>query len=494
MCAQPAAAATLMVGPGQTYATPCSAIGAAQAGDVIQVDASGSYSGDTCSWSTDNLTITGINGRAKIDITGVTPSEEKGIFTIEGTASATIENFELSGAAISSADGNNGAGIRHQGLNLTVRNCFIHNNQDGILGTPATANTGTVLIENSEFSANGAGDGYSHNMYIGDYAQFTLQYSYSHDANVGHLVKSRAYTTYVLYNRLTDEVGGMASYETDIPNAGTAYLIGNVIEQSMTTQNPTIVSFGEEGVPAGYDTHLFVVNNTILNTLGSGTFVNDATTTPAILTNDIFYNGGTVTNQSSAARTTCFDSSMGDPMFVDVASYDVNLLAGSPCINSGSNPGANGSQSLTPVFEYVQPLSEEVRVIVGPAIDIGAYEYGNPDDAGLPADDAGGSMGADSSGPADGGESAEAGRRPDAAADDDGQVAIGSEEGGHALADGGARSPPGSSSGCGCTLAGDVEPAAWGLVGAATLVAGCVGRRARRRRSSVEREPVRRMR
>ncbi len=377
-CATPAAAATLLVGPGQTYAKPCAAIAAAHAGDIVQVDASGNYAGDTCSWSTDDLTITGVNGRAKIDITGVAPSGSKGIFTIEGTASATIENFELSGAAISAAEGNNGAGIRHQGLNLTVRNCFIHDNQDGILGAPATANTGTVRIENSEFSGNGAGDGFSHNMYIGNYAKFMLEYSYSHDAKVGHLVKSRAYSTYILYNRLTDETGGMASYEVDIPNAGTAYVIGNIIEQSATTQNPTMLTFGEEGVPVGYDAHLFVVNNTFINALGSGMFVNDGATTPASLTNDIFYGGGTITNQASAVRTTNFDSSQGDPMFVDLASYDLDLKAGSPCTDHGSDPGAKGNQSLAPVFEYVHPLSEDVRVVEGAAIDIGAYEYGNP--------------------------------------------------------------------------------------------------------------------
>src|SRR5580698_2271384 len=113
---------TLEVGPGKPYTLPCDAIGSAQPGDRIEVDAAGTYDGNTCEWTTDNLTITGVNGRAKIDLTGVTPADEKGIFTIEGTASATIENFELSGAAISSAEVNDGAGIRHQGLNLTVRN------------------------------------------------------------------------------------------------------------------------------------------------------------------------------------------------------------------------------------------------------------------------------------------------------------------------------------------------------------------------------------
>jgi hypothetical protein len=120
-------ATTLSVGPRETYTTPCAAIAAAAAGDTIAVDAAGSYDGDTCAWSTDGLTITGVNGRTRIDLTGVTPADDKGIFTIEGTASATIENFELSGAAFSAADGNNG------------------------LAAPATPNTGAVLVENSEF-------------------------------------------------------------------------------------------------------------------------------------------------------------------------------------------------------------------------------------------------------------------------------------------------------------------------------------------------------
>lgn len=147
--------ATLTVGPGKSYARPCAAIAAAKAGDVIEVEASGVYAGDTCAWATDNLTVRGVNGRAKIDITGVTPAQQKGLFTI-AAANATLENLELSGAAIAAAAGSNGAGVRHQGLNLTVRGCFFHDNQNGILGSPATAGQGEVLIEGSEFARDGA--------------------------------------------------------------------------------------------------------------------------------------------------------------------------------------------------------------------------------------------------------------------------------------------------------------------------------------------------
>ena len=388
----PARAATLKVGPGQTYATPCAAIAAASAGDLIEADASGTYTGDTCSWTTDNLTVRGVNGLAKIDDTGVAVADTKGIFVIYATT-ATIESFELSGAAISSAEGNNGAGIRHEGINLVVRGCYIHDNQDGILGSPVDMSgtvqngEGAVLIENSEFSHNGAGDGESHNMYLGKYATFTLQFSYSHDANVGHLVKSRAYTSLIQYNRITDETGGMASYEIDLPVGGTAYVLGNIIEQSATTQNDNIISYGEE--PQNVidpDTHLFVVNNTFLNDDGRGTFVHldPGITTAALVENNIFAGGGTDCDETSATLTTNFDDpAMGDPMFVDQATYDVALMSGSPCIDKGTLPGPNGAQSLIPGYEYVQPESGEPRQIEGSAIDIGAYEYGNPD-GGLP--------------------------------------------------------------------------------------------------------------
>jgi hypothetical protein len=470
--ARRAEANTLQVGPGQTYATPCDAIAAAQAGDTIQVDASGSYDGNTCAWTTDGLTITGVNGRAKIDLTGVTPAQEKGIFTIGGTASATIENFELSGAAISAADGNNGAGIRHQGLNLTVRNCYIHDNQDGILGAPATANTGTVLVENSEFYNNGAGDGFSHNMYIGDYAVFTLQFSYSHHAVVGHLVKSRAYVTNVLYNRLTDEMGGTASYETDIPNGGTAFVMGNLIEQSAASMNPTIVTFGEEGIPAGYDSHLFVVNDTLLNDLGSGTFVADSATTPALIENDILYGGGTDTSQAGATLTTNYDGA--NPMFANEAMFDVGLLAGSPCINAGTMPTTYSAMSLVPVFEYVQPLSDVPRTVIGGAIDIGAYEYGLSTDAGIEGPDAGLDA---ATGEADAGASDGSAMGPDSGAMDS-AVPPAATDAGRATPDGsastpgdGGAAPARSSGGCGCGVVGTSGAARLGGPSASLLLA-----------------------
>jgi hypothetical protein len=392
-----ARAATLTVGPGKMYATPCAAIAAASDGDTIEIDASGSYDGDVCAIAKNRLILRGVNGRPKIDAAGKNYGG-KGIWVIGGS-DTTVENIEFSGAAVPDK---NGAGIRQEGSNLTVRSCYFHDNEDGIL-TGGGTNT-EVIVEYSEFAANGNGDGFSHNMYIGHEGRFTLRYSYSHAAKVGHLVKSRAAENYILYNRLSGE-DGSASYELDLPNAGTSYVIGNLIQQGNTTQNATFVTYGVEGTTAENPGHtLFVVNNTFVNDrTAGGTFiaVGGAITTPVVITNNIFFGAGTITAQTDAIQTTNF--SQGDPKLVDRAGFDYRLSPGSPCIDAGSDPGMGAGFALLPVRHYVHPANAADRSAAF-AIDIGAYEFGTTAiDAGSDA-----SMRVDGSSRADGSIAADA--------------------------------------------------------------------------------------
>src|SRR5215472_3670439 len=160
-------AGVLHVGPGQTYATPCSAIAAAAAGDRIEIDATGEYKGDVCEWATDNLTIVGVLGRPKIDAAGYRIAKGRGIWIISGK-NTTIENIELSGAA---GPDHNGAALWQRGTNLVVRRCYLHGNQNGILAGDDPLSQ--ILIEKSEFAENGYSDGHSHNIYINHIARFT---------------------------------------------------------------------------------------------------------------------------------------------------------------------------------------------------------------------------------------------------------------------------------------------------------------------------------
>ena len=170
-----AQARVLHVGPGQRYRKPCQAIAAARPGDEIEIDARGNraYRGDVCAWSTNHLTIVGVHGRAHIDAAGQS-SEGKAIWVIAGN-DTTIENIEFSGARVPDQ---NGAGIRQEGANLLVEHCYFHDNQEGILAADNPASN--IVIDSSVFARNGAGDGFSHNIYINHVRSFTLRYSYSH--------------------------------------------------------------------------------------------------------------------------------------------------------------------------------------------------------------------------------------------------------------------------------------------------------------------------
>ena len=361
-----ASAATLSVGPGKTYATPCRAFAAAANGDLIEIDASGSYNGDVCGVYPNNLTIRGVNGRPKINANGAN-SMGKGTWVVIG-AGTVIENVEMYGAKVADQ---NGAAIRLDGRDLTLRGSYLHDNENGIL----TNNDGVsnIVIENTEFANNGYGDGYTHNLYVGHVNSLIFRNSYSHDAKVGHNLKSRANINTIVYSRFSSSVY-QPSYEIDLPNAGTAYVIGNVIQQPAGNNNPAMLAYGEEGASnTGRD--LYVVNNTFINddsSRGTFVFVGDTVGTPVLMQNNMFVGTGTVSNQASAIDRTNYRTL--SPMFVDRANYDLHPASGSPVINAGSVAGVSASGlSLLASSQYKHVASSEARTLVV-AIDIGAYE------------------------------------------------------------------------------------------------------------------------
>lgn len=366
-----ATAATLRVGPGQPYAHPCQAVAIASQGDIIEISASGSYGCESsCVIRQSNLTLRGVDGRPKIDVSSCGAiAEGKAVWVTKGD-NIVVENIEFTGAKVPSS---NGAGIRHEGPHLTVRGCYFHHNENGIM----TANDPAInlVVEGSEFAFNGNGNGGTHNLYVGHAASLTFRFNYSHDAKVGHLLKSRAAENYILYNRLTGESGD-GSYEIDIPNGGRTFVIGNVIQQGANSQNSGILAYQMEGANSlNPSQELFVVNNTFVNDRASGTFVlvNGSVATPALIQNNIFAGPGTLTTQGNARLISNFT---GDPLFVNRAGFDYHLQQGSPCIDQGTAPGSASGYDLTPKYEYVHRTSSAPRPVVG-SLDVGAYEYGS---------------------------------------------------------------------------------------------------------------------
>ncbi|WP_114423477.1 right-handed parallel beta-helix repeat-containing protein [Nocardioides houyundeii] len=348
---------TLRVGPDRALTTPSAAAAVARDGDTVLIDA-GTYTGDVATWTQDDLTLRGVGGRARLRAAGQS-AQGKAIWVIAGDRT-TVDRVELSGAAVPDA---NGAGIRAEGAGLTITRSWFHHNQNGILtGADPTSD---IVIRRSRFFRNGAGDGYTHNLYVGAVRSLTVTGSYLAAADVGHELKSRAASNTIVGNRITDG-DARASYSIDLPNGGSSLIAGNVIVQGPGSENPALISYGAEGLTHP-SSRLWVVNNTLVNRRTSGTFVAAATGSRVRLRNNLLVGPGDLSNLAEVRAAV--NRTVGLGQFVNPAADDFRLRPGSAALDRGVRVPKRWQAR----WEYVHPAKQVRRPVVG-AIDLGAFE------------------------------------------------------------------------------------------------------------------------
>jgi hypothetical protein len=371
------------VGPTEEYKTFSSISRKLHDGDVVEIDA-GTYrcTEQSIVWTANNVKVIGVGGRVVFDATGCPISGDKGIFNPRGR-NVIIDNIALLGAR---GPSNNDAGIRLDGGGYVyITRSYFSGSQNGVLLTPGSPTD--VVIDHSEFNDNGNcanASGCGHNIYISNGLNadsFVLRFSYSHDADTGHEVKSRAQTNYILYNRLADEATGRASYELDLPNGGLSYVIGNVIQKGPNGQNGNAIAYAEEGATNPVQ-DLYIASNTIVNeeavpdrrwVLLLGASINRAE-----MVNNL------VVGLPSAAQVAAgpgagvlqerTDIVTNAPGFHDQANRNYYLTATSPAVNAGIDPGAAKGFSLRTRYEFQLPATDVVRTVAG-RVDVGAYQY-----------------------------------------------------------------------------------------------------------------------
>ncbi len=464
-----ARAATLEVGPGKTYAKPRDAIAAAAPNDVVEV-AAGTYT-DSCFINVKGLTVRGVGGQPKIDLSATDhPAGYKGVYVIDAD-DVTLDNLELTGAHISDDNGANGAGIRVEASGLTVHGCYIHDNQNGILAGPGATTPGKITVEYTELAHNGLGNGCNvggctHNIHINHFDELVFQYNWSHDIGTdGHLFKSRALSSKILYNRIQGEMGH-DSYAINLPDGGLAIIVGDLVEKGPNGDNSVFVRYAEEGA-ANPDQRMFVVNNTFVNDANKGTFINIANGGVLVAHNNIFMGPGTVSSTGSLSA----DNLAGvDAKLVNQAMFDYHLQAGSPALDKGVDPGMADAFALTPTQEYMHPLKKVPRKSDG-KLDIGTLELGtDPNGMG------GGSATSGGTGSATTG----AGGSATTGVGGGSATVTGSGAGGSGGSGaGGSGSTTASAGGCGCVVAGQAPSGSnLGLVGLGLALAA-LGRKRR---------------
>lgn len=352
----------LQVGPKRALTSPAQAAIKARDGDIVEIDAA-EYVGDVAVWRADDLTLRGIGGRPLLDAGGRS-AQGKAIWVTRG-ANITVENLEFANAKVPDR---NGAGIRAEGPNLTVRNVVFRDNENGILA--AGREDSTIVIEHSEFARNGFGDGRSHGLYINRIKRLVFRHNFAHHARIGHQLKTRARENVIVGNLFMDGESGSSSYAIDMPNARVAYVLGNVLQQSDVVQNSTLIYVGgkgEERMP-----RVFIANNTVINDRErGGVFVRNGSPISIGIHNNLLI-GKLQTVKGKAIES---HNLAGDRAFlVDPAKLDFRLRPGVEAIDAGLDLGRDGRIDLAPTAEYHHRAQRRDRPRVGP-IDIGAHEF-----------------------------------------------------------------------------------------------------------------------
>lgn len=132
----------------------------------------------------------------------------------------------------------NGAGIRLERGNLTVRQSWFRDSEQGILS--ADDPTAAVLIEKSTFSRLGRCDrglSCAHSVYFGDYGSVTIRRSRFEAGRGGHYVKSRAGRIEVTESSFDDTGGSTTNYMIDVPAGATGRISDNIFVQGRDKEN-----------------------------------------------------------------------------------------------------------------------------------------------------------------------------------------------------------------------------------------------------------------
>jgi len=353
----------LQVGPRRAVKSLAAAARQARDGTVVEVDA-GEYVGDAATWSQHGLTLRAVGGRVKLIANGA-HAQGKGIFVMAGRRQR-IEGFEFMGATVPDR---NGAGIRLEVGSLTLVDCSFRDNENGLL----TANDESIELDivDCDFGPIAPREGKTHNLYVGAIKRLAVTGSYFHHGLHGHLLKSRAALNHILYNRLSDEIGGRASYELEFPNGGVAVVMGNLILQSSTTENPHVISFGVEGAKWPQQA-LYLVNNTLVDQLPSGGIWLRVTPPQAevVLANNLLVGGAKLAAEGHWTRRANFSADWDE--FVRAARDDYRLKPESSLRGKAMEAGEGGGLKLSPTREYRHPHGSVA--LGGPARSPGAFQ------------------------------------------------------------------------------------------------------------------------
>lgn len=317
----------LTPGPGQIsvdgkiYKDLSSATLVIKAGSVV-IFGSGIYT-NGLSINQDSVTLRGSEGT---HFKGASV-QGKATFVVNGN-NVVIESIECSEVAVPHK---NGACVRQNGRDLTLRYVYFHDSEQGILSAKGS---GRLTIENSRFERLGK-IGRAHAVYSNN-DRLEIRYSrFLSSKGEGHEIKSRAPVT-LIESSVVASLSGKDSRLIDVSNGGALIVRNSVLEQGVNSSNLELIGFGLEGMKSGHPQSVTLENNTILAEQPRGNVLlglpsNDSNISIFITNNDII------------AESNIYDMSEhnlidNNKFFTDRASYGLGSFPELPEIEGLNTP------------------------------------------------------------------------------------------------------------------------------------------------------------
>lgn len=171
--------------------------------------------------------------------------EGKAALVVRGR-SARIEGITFQNQRVPEG---NGAGIRLEHGDLTVRDTWFRDSEEGILSSEDP--TGSVLIEQSTFTRLGRCDrglSCAHSLYFANYGSVTVRRSRFEEGRGGHYVKSHSTRIEVVDSSFDDSRGRTTNYMIDLSTGATGLIAGNWFVQGKDKENySAFIANGAEG-------------------------------------------------------------------------------------------------------------------------------------------------------------------------------------------------------------------------------------------------------
>lgn len=354
-------------------------------------------------------------------------NEERGVIKIGGANSPpdvmpawiVIESLDIRGArpenmftgrnGLTSYASNASTIYIEKGQHIVVRGCHLHDCSNGFFCANQTTD---LLVEANSIEDNGnVGSIFEHNNYT---EALGIVFQFNHFGPLrtgagGNNLKDRSAGTVIRYNwieggnRQLDLVESDSNTLINDPSYRKTFAYGNILIERDADGNSQIAHYGGDGGQVAnyrHGTFYFYENTVVSRRTGNTTLMRlSSSGDTADVRNNVIYvtaagnrlafldQSGRLVATRNWLKTGWVASHSGgsvnlvdngqltgsDPGFVDLASDNLELVAGSPCIDQGAALLPAVLPTHRPVVEYVRHQMSRPRPDDG-QLDIGAYE------------------------------------------------------------------------------------------------------------------------